>query len=417
MPPVRTASVEPDRMTRLVWKAMVTFWNLPVAVNAVIALVIAAAIVVAVAYLFTWVLATVGRDRPWVILLKRRTRVPFVVVTSVILAWVSLRLTLPYRGDAAEVFRHVFVVLLVLSITWAIGSALVFAADLGLARYATDGSDGWQARRARTQVAVVRRLIGAGTVIIGVGAALLTIPGIGAIGTTLLASAGFLSVVAGLAAQSTLSNVFAGMQLAFSGAIRLEDIVVVNAEWGYIEEITLTYVVVRVWDERRLVLPSTYFTQQPYENWTRESTAVLGTVFFDLDWGVDIPRMRTKLDRILAESGLWDGAASSLRVTDTVGGYVQVRALISAADAFSMFDLSRTVREEMLLWLQKENPEGLPRTRIQTIERDGEAFPKPARTPRAKTDADQRSRGDETKPLRLADIEAAQAAASRDDEI
>jgi len=217
-------------------------------------------------------------------------------------------------------------------------------------------------------------------------------------------------VVAGLAAQSTLSNVFAGMQLAFSGAVRLEDIVVVNQEWGYIEEITLTYVVVRVWDERRLVLPSTYFTQQPYENWTRESTAVLGTVFFDLDWGVDIPRMRAQLDRILDGSGLWDGEASSLRVTDTIGGFVQVRALISAADAFKMFDLSRTVREEMLLWLQKENPEGLPRTRIQTVQRDGEEFPKPARRARPTGDeSDDRGRGDETRPLRLADVQAAQA--------
>ena len=393
---------------------MVSFWNLPPVLAAVIALAIAAAIVVAVTFGFTRLLIVLGRDRPWLVMLKRRTRVPFVVVTSVVLAWIALRMTIPYQDDAASVFRHVFVVLLVLSITWAVGSALTFAADLGLSHYATDGSDGWQARRARTQVLVVRRLIGAGTVIIGVGAALLTIPGIGAVGTTLLASAGFLSVVAGLAAQSTLGNVFAGMQLAFSGAIRLEDIVVVGGEWGYIEEITLTYVVVRIWDERRLVLPSTYFTQQPYENWTRESTAVLGTVFFDLDWGVDIPRMRAKLDRILAESGLWDGAASSLRVTDTVGGFVQVRALISAADAFSMFDLSRTVREEMLLWLQKENPAGLPRTRIQSVERDGEAFPQPARKPRAASATDdERSRGDETKPLRLADIEAAQAAASR----
>lgn len=393
---------------------MVSFWNLPPALNATITVVIAAAIVVVVTYLFSRIVASLGRNRPWVLLLKRRTRVPFVVVLSVVLAWIALELTVPMRDAAGDVVRHVFIVLLVLSVTWAIGSLLMFAADVGLSRYATDGSDGWQARRARTQVLVVRRLIGAATVIIGVGAALLTIPGIAAVGTTLLASAGFLSVVAGIAAQSTLGNVFAGMQLAFSGAVRLEDVVVVNGEWGYIEEITLTYVVVRVWDERRLVLPTTYFTQQPYENWTRESTAVLGTVFFDLDWGVDITRMRAKLDRILDESGLWDGEASSLRITDTVGGYVQVRALISAGDAFKMFDLTRTVREEMLLWLQKENPEGLPRTRIQTIERDGETFPKPTRAPRRADDADdgERSRGDETKPLRLADVEAARAAAS-----
>ncbi|SJN26673.1 Membrane protein [Microbacterium esteraromaticum] len=385
---------------------MVSFWNLPPIFNAIILLAAAAVLVVVVTSLFGLLIRVIGRGRMWTTLLRQRTRVPFAVFSTVALSWLALALTLPLQGAVQAGFNHVLLVLLILSAAWAIGSALMFAADLGLARYAEDGSDGWQARRARTQVAVVRRLIGAASVIIGIGAALLTIPGIAAVGGTLLASAGFLSVVAGLAAQSTLSNVFAGMQLAFSGAIRLQDIVVVNGEWGYIDEITLTYVVVKVWDERRLVLPSTYFTQQPYENWTRESTAVLGTVFFDLDWGVDILRMRAKLDQILDESGMWDGAASSLRITDTVGGYVQVRALISAADAFQMFDLSRTVREEMLLWLQRENPEGLPRTRIQTVERDGEAFPRPRRPRTAAqanadtgADAGEPSRGDETRPI------------------
>lgn len=381
---------------------MVSFWNLPVVLNVAIAVVAAAVVVVVATVVVTLVVRAVGRGRPWVDLLERRTRAAFIVLLSVVLSWVALGLTLPLDPEVRGVFRQVYVVLLILSVTWAIGSTLAFAADLGLARYAEDGSDGWQARRARTQVLVVRRLIGAGTVIIGVGAALLTIPAIAAVGTTLLASAGFLSIVAGLAAQSTLSNVFAGLQLAFSGAVRLEDVVVVDNEWGYIEEITLTYVVVRIWDERRLVLPSTYFTQQSYENWTRRSSAVLGTVFFDLDWGVDIPRMRAQLDVILEESGLWDGVASSLRVTDTVGGYVQVRALISAEDSFKMFDLTRTVREEMLLWLQSENPGGLPRTRIQTIPRDGEQFPRTRdETSFAARHDPDRGRGDETRPIEL----------------
>lgn len=139
--------------------------------------------------------------------------------------------------------------------------------------------------------------------------------------------------------------------------------------------------VVRIWDERRLVMPSTYFTSQSYENWTRHSTAILGTVYFDLDWGVDVARMRAELDRILANSPLWDGQSSSLRITDTIGGFVQVRVLVSAADSFSMFDLTRTVREEMLLWFQQHNPAGLPRTRIQAIERDGESFPRSKSVP------------------------------------
>jgi len=388
---------------------MVTFWNLPPVFNALIVLVIAAAVVVGGVSALTVLARALGRGRAWTTTLERRTRSPFTVLVSVALAWAALGLTLPLTGGWRTSFRHIFIVLLILSIAWVVGSVLMFLADLGLARYASDGSDGWQARRARTQVAVVRRLIGAATVVVGLGAALLTFPAVQALGTTVLASAGFLSVVAGLAAQSTLGNLFAGMQLAFSGAIRLEDVVVVNGEWGYIEEITLTYVVVRIWDERRLVLPSTYFTQQPYENWTRHSSAVLGTVFFDLDWGVDLERMRAELDAILDRSGLWDGAASSLRITETVGGFVQVRALVSAEDAFKMFDLTRNVREEMLLWLQKNNPEALPRTRFQAIDRDGEVFP-PRRAPRrsgAASTADDvvesPSRGDETKPISLAE--------------
>lgn len=379
----------------------------------VLAAVGAILVAIAAALTFTLIVRAVGRRRAWAVLLRRRLRLPLGALMLVILLWVATAVTLPAEAPGG-IRGHVFAVLLVLAVGWFVGSLLVYFVDLGLAHYATDGSDGWQARRARTQFQILRRLTVVVTAVIAIGAALLTLPGVQAVGATVLASAGVLSVVAGLAAQSTLSNVFAGMQLAFSGAVRLEDIVVVKGAWGYIEEITLTYVVVRIWDERRLVLPSTYFTQQPYENWTRRSTAVLGTVFFDLDWGVDVRRMRAELDRILTESELWDGEASSLRVTDTVGGFVQVRALISAADAFAMFDLGRHVREEMLLWLQQQNPGGVPRTRIQAIERDGESFPSAQQQPgaadaaphsNALQDADSGekarpvSQGDETPPV------------------
>ncbi len=310
------------------------------------------------------VIRLLGGRRAWSSMLRSRIRLPVLALLLSVLLWAAFTTTLPVR-DALTVVNHVFLVAVILSASWLFGSVALYLEDLALSRYKIDGSDGWQARRARTQFLIVRRLTTVVTVIIAIGAALLTLPGVQAIGTTMLASAGLLSVVAGLAAQSTLSNVFAGMQLAFSGSVRVEDVVVVEGEWGYIEEITLTYVVVRIWDERRLVMPSTYFTQQSYENWTRHSTAILGTVFFDLDWGVDVSRMRAELNRILAASPQWDGQSSSLRVTDTAGGFVQIRALVSASDADTMFDLCRTVREEMVLWLQRHNPEALPRTRIE----------------------------------------------------
>lgn len=382
---------------------MLTLWNLPTWITFLIACLIAVLITASAAFVVSIIVRAIGRSRSWAANLTHRMRPSFIAVLLVALLWVAVATILP-AGEARNVVRHLFLVAVILAAAWFLGSVIVYLEDLGLARYAVDGSDGWRARQARTQVLILRRLTIAATVVIAVGAALLTFPGVQGVGATVLASAGLISVIAGLAAQSTLSNVFAGMQLAFSGAVRVEDIVVVQGSWGYIEEITLTYVVVRIWDERRLVLPSTYFTQQSYENWTRRSTALLGTVYFDLDWGVDVNRMRAELDRILAASELWDGQASSLRVTDTVGGFVQVRALVSSADAFSMFDLCRTVREEMVLWLQKHNPSGLPRTRIQAIERDGEVFPKarPVRAGKAELATDDEaqhpSKGDETKP-------------------
>jgi small-conductance mechanosensitive channel len=198
-----------------------------------------------------------------------------------------------------------------------------------------------------------------------------------------LASAGFLSIILGLAAQSTLGNVLAGVQLAFSDAIRVDDVVVVDTEWGRIEEITLTYVVVHIWDDRRLVVPSTYFTSNPFENWTRTSSQLLGEVDFDLDWRVSVAAMREQLDVILAATSNWDGRTRVLQVTDAIGGYVHVRILVTATDSPTLFDLRCYVREAMVEWIQQQNPQTMPRTRVQL----GEDEPKPRpREPLPKTD-------------------------------
>src|SRR3712207_3167437 len=166
----------------------------------------------------------------------------------------------------------------------------------------------------------------------------MTFPGARAAGTSLFASAGVLSVVAGLAAQSSLANVFAGLQLAFTDAMRGDDVVVVGGERGRIEEITMTYIVVHLWDDRRLILPSTYFTTTPFQNWTRRQADLLGTVEMDLDWSVPVDEMRQELTRLLEASDLWDGRVGVLQVTEATGGYVRVRALASARDAPTLFD-------------------------------------------------------------------------------
>ena len=251
---------------------------------------------------------------------------------------------------------------------WLLASALLFLEDLGLRRYSTDTRDNLTARRVKTQVLILRRLTVSVVVVIAVGAALLSFPGVRAVGASLLASAGLLSVVAALAAQSTLANVFAGIQLAFSDAIRIDDVVIVEEEWGWIEEITLSYVVVRLWDDRRLVLPSTYFTRTPFQNWTRRHSELLGAVELDVDWRVDVGAMRDELDRILDDTDLWDGRSKVLQVTDAVGGVVRVRALVTAQDAGTLFDLRCLVRERLVTWVQRSDAAGLVRQRVELVE-------------------------------------------------
>lgn len=220
-------------------------------------------------------------------------------------------------------------------------------------------------RRIRTQLQVITRVTLAVVWICALAGALLTFPEFRAIGASLMASAGLLSIVAGLAAQSSLANIFAGMQIAFSDALRVGDLVVFESQMGSVEEITLTYVVVRAWDDRRWIVPSTYFTSKPFENWTRREPKLLGTVEFDLDWLAPVEAMRVELTRIVRSTELWDGRTASMQVTDATGGHVKIRAVVSAATSGQLWDLRCLVREELIAWLQHQAVYALPRTRLE----------------------------------------------------
>lgn len=252
---------------------------------------------------------------------------------------------------------------LIASVGWLLAAGVFVAADIALRRYDVDVVDNRHARRVRTQISLLRRLAVVLIAVLAAAAMLLTFPSARAAGASILASAGVISIVAGLAAQTSLANVFAGLQLAFTDAIRVDDVVVVEEEWGRIEEITLTYVVVHVWDDRRLVLPSTYFTTTPFQNWTRKESAVLGSVELDVDWSVPFDAMRAELDRLLAGNPLWDQRVGVLQVTDAVGSVIRVRVLVSAQDAGALFDLRCQLREAFVVWLQREHGYGLPRVR------------------------------------------------------
>ncbi len=346
------------------------------------------------------VFRALGRRERWALALSRRTKHPTRSTLLVALLWTAFTTSVPndldrfpWRDDVS----HVFLIVMIGVGCWLACELAIFLESLGLHRYRVDVPDNRVARRVRTQVLIIRRLTVAVLVIIAVGAILLTFPGVEAAGASVLASAGLLSVIAGLAAQSMLGNVFAGMQLAFSGSIRVDDVVVVEAQWGRIEEITLTYVVVHLWDDRRFVLPSTYFTSTPFENWTRTSSELLGAVEFDLDWRVSPSDMREELDRILATSTIWDGRTKVLQVTDAVGGLVRVRILVTAPDAGGLFDLRCYVREEMVEWVQRHHPDALPLQRVQLTE--------PTRTPptrrsaRSEADSQLFGEGDERSAL------------------
>ena len=296
---------------------------------------------------------------------SRRARVPLRLTLCLLGVRIALGLSTedaPWRRTVDQVL----LIALIAAAAWLAVAVLLIIETLMLTHYSVDVADNRRARRLRTQVILARRVGVALVVILALGVALLTFPDVRALGAGILASAGLLSIVAGLAVQSSLVNVFAGVQLAFTDAIRVDDVVVVNKEWGRIEEITLTYVVVHIWDDRRLILPSTYFTTTPFENWTRRRSEVMGTVEFDLDWRAPVEAMRAELKTLLAGTGLWDERVGVLQVTDATTGFVRVRILVSAADSASLFDLRCLIREELVRFLQQEHPQALPHVRWET---------------------------------------------------
>lgn len=312
----------------------------------------------------------IARRKEWARLLIARVRIPFRSVILVAALWIAVAIALPSEIEKGwrDSLHHAFLIAAITTGVWLAAALAVYVEDLGLARYRLDVPDNRYARKVRTQVLIIRRLTVVAAVVIGLGAVLLTFPALQAAGASILASAGVIGIIAGVAAQSSLANLFAGIQLAFSDAIRLDDVVVVEEQWGTIEEITLTYVVVHVWDDRRLVLPSTYFTTKPFENWTRQHSELLGSVEFDLDWRVSPGGMRAELNRVLATTDLWDGRTGVLQVTDAVGGFVRVRILVTARDAPTLFDLRCLVRERLIDWMQRYSSVSLPRTRVEMVE-------------------------------------------------
>lgn len=292
--------------------------------------------------------------------LLRRARIPYQLVICTALLRGSYDRAQVLEEHRIGIGRTLSLVLIGAAawLTIRIAAAVV---ETTYTRYARASRDAARVRRVRTQVSLITRVVAAIVGVVAVAAMLLTFPAMRAAGASLLASAGILGIVAGVAAQSTLANMFAGFQIAFGDMVRIGDTVVVDGEWGTVEEITLTFLTVRTWDERRITMPVSYFTSKPFENWSRGGAQMTGIVYWHLDHSAPMEAMRQHLRDILRDCPEWDGRASDLTVTDSTPNTIEVRALVTAKDADDIWKVRVTVRERMIQWLGEHHPHALPR--------------------------------------------------------
>ncbi|WP_120003984.1 mechanosensitive ion channel family protein [Nesterenkonia muleiensis] len=320
---------------------------------------ISAAFALVATVVFATVLKQIFRRKPTVRRAVDRTR----TAMFGILLFTGTALTVRYAVDANLWWRGPLFVLLNIAVIitvawWALRLVKIVEAVI-LAKYIGEDEPGIEdrrGRRVRTQVTLIGRILAAVIITLAVAAVLLLNENVRGLGAGLLASAGVVSVVAGLAMQSTLANLFAGIQLAFTDSIRVGDVVVIEENFGTVEEITLSTVVVKSWDGRRFIYPSAHFVATPFENWTRVGTELLGTVELDVDWRVPTDSLRGRLKRLLATTDLWDGQTSSLQVTEAVGGHVQARVVVSARNSGELWDLRCLIREDLVNYLRTEHP-------------------------------------------------------------
>jgi len=265
-------------------------------------------------------------------------------------------------------FKQTLALLWIVGVAWLVIKLAYAVEDLILSQYALDVRDNLAARRIHTQIQILKKVVIVVVVILALATVLMTFEKVRQLGTTLLASAGIVGIIVGIAAQKSIATLFAGLQMAITQPIRIDDVVIVENEWGRIEEITLTYVVVRIWDLRRLIVPITYFLEKPFQNWTRISADILGTVFLYVDYTVPVEAVRTELRRIVENSPLWDGQVCVLQVTNATERTVELRALMSAADSSNGWGLRCEVREKLIEFIRQNYPDGLPKVRAELRE-------------------------------------------------
>jgi small-conductance mechanosensitive channel len=345
---------------------------MPAWVQVVIIFAIALALGLAVHHRVLRLLQHLVRDRSLFLRsLVSRTEGPGTLVMVAIALVIAARVA-PLTPGQTTVVSQMLAICLIALAAWMLQTALQVWMVVYLRRFKLDATDNLLARKHVTQTRILRQVANFLIVTVAIGAALMTFPGVREWGVSLLASAGAAGLVAGLALQPVLKNLFAGIQVAMTQPIRIEDALLVEGEWGKVEEITATYVVIRIWDWRRLILPLSYFIEHPFQNWTRESAALIGTVMLYVDYTMPVPVLRRKAQEIARASPLWAGTVFNLAVTDFREHTMEIRVLVDAGDSGRAFDLRCEMREKLMDFLQQEYPHALPRTRAE-LTRDAPA--------------------------------------------
>lgn len=299
---------------------------------------------------------------------KMKSFLKFIAPITIFLLALFLKFGINYwfhiQGNALVIANRIGDILLILSITIAILVSLNILKKLLLLRFDINKPDNLKSRIVYTQYNILQKIIAFVVIIVAISLILMLFESVRKIGISLFASAGIAGIIIGLAAQKVIATILAGLQIAITQPIRLDDVVIVENEWGWIEEINLTFIVVRIWDKRRLVLPSTYFIEKPFQNWTRTTSELMGTVFIYTDYKIPIEVLRKELTRLLEENSLWDKKTNFLHVTDTKQTTIELRALISARNSSDLWDLRAHIREKLVEFIQINYPDSLPRTRI-----------------------------------------------------
>ncbi|APQ17485.1 mechanosensitive ion channel family protein [Maribacter hydrothermalis] len=287
----------------------------------------------------------------------------FIIFIAIAIRIKPLHNILGYE-EMTYVLSKISTITIIFAFTWLLIAGLKIIKRKIINNYDVEAVDNYRARKIYTQFNILERIVIVIIIVLGLGIALMSFESIREVGVSIFASAGVAGIIVGLSAQKMIASILAGIQIAIAQPIKIDDVVIVEGEWGRIEEITLTYVVVNIWDKRRLIVPTSYFIEKPFQNWTKKSADLLGTVYLYTDYRVSFDALRTELERVLKTTDLWDGVNQNIQVTDSKPTCVEIRAMVSAKDASTLWDLRVFVREKLITFLQENYPESIVRNRV-----------------------------------------------------